>query len=522
MPSHPKGWGESWFYCQETSPKGENKLLGYREERLPTNFKLPDKLTEEEESDFSPVLSELRSLTNNGLTGIDLIRSWVEWRILPLSRRDGLMCELDGTLDHPQCYFHTTLTENDIVSIIKKLTGELLAKCGQIGLKPFCKINPAPKNSPPSSGDLVMPALPPMIRVPGAQAKNRKTGGSTSTTGPEPIEKPAPIQDNPAKDKSEDQADLPNSPKEGMETPNPPSPLKTAQDPDAVIITGTRFSKPASAVLSKHVSSSAQPSIEHEISKDKLSQYENLEFKELCSGFASRLEASYEMEKSVLLMMKNRHEESLAQAELAFGDLKKNLADQQDAREKSEEKYQIILSRMEKLKAALKKAQADQDVVVKRAEKAEAKLETVQQELADLNQHISNMAQAIFELKPEEVAAGFPQLKDDGSEFSQEDYQRVVKESRLAATQLVASLDLSKYQAAYDDKSKKVNPPTFVTTSLTLCRPKNPFDLEVDLSSVLNDEDEFAALSTCNWVLGDLQIEVGQSSKQADPGTSAE
>ena len=126
------------------------------------------------------------------------------------------------------------------------------------------------------------------------------------------------------------------------------------------------------------------------------------------------------------------------------------------------------------------------------------------------------------EINPEEVAAGFPQLKDDGSEFAEEDYQRVVKESRLAATQLAASLDLSKYQAAYDNKNKKVNPPTFVTTSLTPRRPKNPFDLEVDLSSVLNDEDEFAALSKCNWVLGDLQIEVGQSSQQADPRTSAE
>ena len=73
-----------------------------------------------------------------------------------------------------------------------------------------------------------------------------------------------------------------------METPNPPSPLKTAEDPDDVVITGTRFSKPASAVLSKHVSSSAQPSIEYELSKAKLSQYENLEFRELCSGFATR------------------------------------------------------------------------------------------------------------------------------------------------------------------------------------------------------------------------------------------
>ncbi|KAI5006570.1 hypothetical protein ZWY2020_033813 [Hordeum vulgare] len=49
------------------------------------------------------------------------------------------------------------------------------------------------------------------------------------------------------------------------------------------------------------------------------------------------------------------------------------------------------------------------------------------------------------EINPEEVAAGFPQLKDDGSEFAEEDYQRVVKDSRLAATQLAASLDLSRY-----------------------------------------------------------------------------
>ncbi|KAI4989795.1 hypothetical protein ZWY2020_038158 [Hordeum vulgare] len=462
------------------------------------------------------------------------------------------------------------------------------------------------ENSPPSSGDSVMSALPPMIRAPGAQAKKRKTGGSTSTTAPEPIEKPVPSQANPAKDKPDDQADLPSSPKERTEMPNPPSPLKTAEDLDDVIITGTSFSKPASAVLSKHVSASTQPSTGHEISKAKLSQYENLEFKELCSGFASRLEASYEMEKNLLLMIKNRHEESLAQAESALGDLKKSLADQQDAQAKSEEKCQVILSEMEKLTAAHKRAQADQGAALKRAKKAEAKLETMQQELAGLKQHISNMAQAIFglraanlqdecilmlkaiytlieqlytgsvltvnavmgakepitsikkmlgclstlppqigeltrpaarkgvlatlsrclayapELKPEEVAAGFPQLKDDGSEFTQDDYQRVVIESRSAATQLAASLDLSKYQAAYDEKNKKINPPTFVTTSLTPRRPKNPFDLEADLSTFLNNEDEFAALSKCNWVLGDLQLEVGQSSKQADQGTSAE
>ena len=83
------------------------------------DFKLPEKLTEKEESEFIPIFSELRSLTNNGLTGVDLFHCWVEWRILPLSRRYGLMCEYDGSLNHPQCYFHRRLPEQDIVDIIK-------------------------------------------------------------------------------------------------------------------------------------------------------------------------------------------------------------------------------------------------------------------------------------------------------------------------------------------------------------------------------------------------------------------
>ena len=65
------------------------------------DFKLPEKLTEEEESEFIPIFSELRSLTNNGLIGIELFRCWVELNILPLSCRNGLMCEYDGTVNHP-------------------------------------------------------------------------------------------------------------------------------------------------------------------------------------------------------------------------------------------------------------------------------------------------------------------------------------------------------------------------------------------------------------------------------------
>lgn len=54
-------------------------------------------------------------------------------------------------------------------------------------------------------------------------------------------------------------------------------------------------------------------------------------------------------------------------------------------------------------------------------------------------------------------------------------------------------------------------------TSLTPRRRKNPFDFDVDVSAILSYEDEFVALTNCNWKLGDLQIEDGESSRQGDP-----
>ena len=84
--------------------------------------------------------------------------------------------------------------------------------------------------------------------------------------------------------------------------------MATADDPDAVVITGFGFSKPAETILSKHTASPSPSILESGPSKAKLSDYAGLEFKELCSGFASRLEASYEMEKNLLKMLNNKHE----------------------------------------------------------------------------------------------------------------------------------------------------------------------------------------------------------------------
>ncbi|KAE8798634.1 hypothetical protein D1007_26122 [Hordeum vulgare] len=60
------------------------------------------------------------------------------------------------------------------------------------------------------------------------------------------------------------------------------------------------------------------------------------------------------------------------------------------------------------------------------------------------------------ELKPDEKAEGFPEYKDDDSEFTQEDYTLCVRDIRPAASRLAKILDLLKYQAAQDDGGKCV------------------------------------------------------------------
>ena len=96
--------------------------------------------------------------------------------------------------------------------------------------------------------------------------------------------------------------------KETADKVNPPSPLKATEDPDDVVVTGTGYSTPPVAVLSKHTSKESRPSPDQDTSKFKLPHYERLEFDQLCSGFVSHLERDYEMNKSLIHLMKVKHE----------------------------------------------------------------------------------------------------------------------------------------------------------------------------------------------------------------------
>ena len=81
---------------QDTAQAGENPLPGFRALCLGPNHQLPDKITVAERKTLALTLAKIKALLGNGLTGIDLVRVWLAWRVIPLSRRPGLMCTYTG------------------------------------------------------------------------------------------------------------------------------------------------------------------------------------------------------------------------------------------------------------------------------------------------------------------------------------------------------------------------------------------------------------------------------------------
>ena len=80
----------------------------------------------------------------NSLTGIDLIRCWVSWGILPLSRRPRLMHEYTGNVKDPQRYHEVVMTDLEVTESVKKMLDEPITACSQTGLPPFCATNKPP------------------------------------------------------------------------------------------------------------------------------------------------------------------------------------------------------------------------------------------------------------------------------------------------------------------------------------------------------------------------------------------
>lgn len=144
LPSHPKDWNQTWFYCKDTSPADENPLPGYRIQLLDPKHHLPEKLTTTERAKLASTIAKVKDLLGNRLTGVDLVQWWVSWWIIPLSRQSILMCTYTGGAKDPLRHSSVCLTDNAVNEMTKTLLNESLEDCSKVGLNPFCKLNPPP------------------------------------------------------------------------------------------------------------------------------------------------------------------------------------------------------------------------------------------------------------------------------------------------------------------------------------------------------------------------------------------
>ena len=64
------------------------------------------------------------------------------------------------------------------------------------------------------------------------------------------------------------------------------------------------------------------------------------------------------------------------------------------------------------------------------------------------------------DLDPVDVSKGYPSLREDGSDFANDDLRAITREVRPLDCQLAEELDLSHYQANYDVNKKRVTAPT--------------------------------------------------------------
>ena len=109
------------------------------------------------------------------------------------------------------------------------------------------------------------------------------------------------------------------------------------------------------------------------------------------------------------------------------------------------------------------------------------------------------------ELDPADIALGYPSLKEDGSEFNEDDLRAINRAVRPLACQLAEEADLSHYQAQYNDQNKRVPAPTPEAENLIPPIRKHTYAPDIEPSSLIQEEAVFQALMGIDWTTVDFQ-----------------
>ncbi|XBI36935.1 hypothetical protein VPH35_122370 [Triticum aestivum] len=392
LPSHPKDWNQTWSYCQDISPANEKPLPGYRPERLDSKFAFPDKLTAAERKKLIPSIKRINALLGNGLTGVDLTRCWISWRVIPLSRRSKLMYEYGGGPDDSLRHSSVQLTKEDIVSMSSLLVNGKYKDCSIVGLNSFYKLNPVPEarsdfwkvkydheaakkaratainakkttrgskkkkkstaedwmklddsseseevsRSPGNSSQTQFPAFK---TAPGGQAKSKKAKVTKPAEDPRVL---APELARPPSPPSiETPEDLPvnaeaNPPEPSVDdtiiNPSTTEPSSSANPPSPsaqdVLITGSRFVELGNPTMLAR-HTTKQEALERQKVCFDVAHYDHLNANDILSGYLSHVHSSRNSEIEMVKQLQLKYENALSELSSQLTDAKTRLAGQE-------------------------------------------------------------------------------------------------------------------------------------------------------------------------------------------------
>ena len=131
----------------------------------------------------------------------------------------------------------------------------------------------------------------------------------------------------------------------------------------------------------------------------------------------------------------------------------------------------------------------------------------------------------IPDLETSDMGNSYPGVKEDGSEFNNEDLRRLTREMRPIASKLAEETDLSHNLPVYDSDHKRLPAPTHDVEDLILPIRKHTYAPDVDPSNLISDEAVFQALTRTDWATIDFQPlgrEEEDAPAQDDPQPSSQ
>jgi hypothetical protein len=140
FPDSVRGWQSTWFYCKDVaSPNMSTGLPPFTLDRPTTPRTLS--VTKGEKVQVGILVNAVVDLVCGGVTGMDLLETFLSRRIQPLQARDHTMWHYSGPEDttrtHPEEVFDETVAQ-----WLRSITGACDNPLGAKRILPFSALNP--------------------------------------------------------------------------------------------------------------------------------------------------------------------------------------------------------------------------------------------------------------------------------------------------------------------------------------------------------------------------------------------